>query len=422
MRSRTVLSYFFVITSVLLLVFVVQVPGASAQTADEIQTQINDHNQKIQALDAEIALYQKQLDSLGTQHQTLATSIKSLDTTRKQLTSKIASLQQQIGALNLELRKLGYQIADKQQSISLNERSIAEALRDIDMTDNVTLVEQIFSSSSLSDAWAAVDATISVNEGLRTHTEQLTNVKQQLSAQQESVNQTQSKLMSVTTNLGTQKKAVDVTVSQKNQLLTQTKSQESSYQKLIAQKRAEEAAFEAAIFALSQKLKAADNSRIPPAGKGILTWPLDKITITQYFGKTSDAGRLYASGTHNGVDFSAPIGTPVKAALTGVVQEINEGAVQNCQYGKWVLVKHANGLSTLYAHLSQIQVSKGQSVSTGQVIGFSGMTGYATGPHLHLTVYNSSSVTFKNYTCNSGPTVFIPIAPTNGYLDPMIYL
>ena len=204
--------------------------------------------------------------------------------------------------------------------------------------------------------------------------------------------------------------------------MTQTKNQEGAYQKLISQKRAEEASFEAAIFKLSAQLKAADNSKVPTGGKGILSYPLDTIHITQLFGKTSDSGRLYASGTHDGVDFGAPTGTAIHAALGGVVQEINEGAVQNCQYGKWVLVKHANGLSTLYAHMSQINVSKGQSVSTGDTLGFVGMTGYATGPHLHLTVYNSSSVTFKNYTCKSGPSVYIPIAPTNGYLDPMKYL
>jgi murein DD-endopeptidase MepM/ murein hydrolase activator NlpD len=86
------------------------------------------------------------------------------------------------------------------------------------------------------------------------------------------------------------------------------------------------------------------------------------------------------------------------------------------------VVQHANGLSTLYAHLSQISVAKGQSVSTGQVVGYSGMTGYATGPHLHFTVYVSSVLTFKQYTCKAGPTVTIPIAPPSGYLNPLSYL
>ncbi len=396
---------------------------AGAQTASEIQQQISEHNKKISDLEKEIALYQKQLDALGTQKASLTTSIKSLDTQRKALTAKIQSLQRQISALTLELKQLGYQIADKEQSINLNKRTIAKSLRDLAATDEATLVEQFFSTQDVGELWRAIDASMSLNEALRDHTQELASVKQQLSAQQHAVTQTQQKLVSVTTDLGTQKKAVDVTVAEKNRLLTQTKNQESEYQKLINQKRAEQASFEAALFDLSSKLKyIGDPKSVPPAGKGILRWPLDSVRITQQFGRTSDSGRLYASGTHDGVDFGASVGTPIKAALSGTVIEVNQGAVQNCQYGKWVLIKHANGLTTLYAHLSQISVSKGSSVATGQVIGYAGMTGYATGPHLHFTVYSSQNVTFKQYTCKSGYTVTIPIAPPQAYLNPLIYL
>lgn len=102
--------------------------------------------------------------------------------------------------------------------------------------------------------------------------------------------------------------------------------------------------------------------------------------------------------------------------------EVNYGAVPNCQYGKWVLIRHANGLATLYAHLSDVSVQKGGAVATGQMIGFSGNTGYATGPHLHMGVYLAEAISFKQYTCKSGYTVTIPIAPISAYLDPLSYL
>ncbi len=416
---------FFIAFSLLVLLLVTVGPGTQrveAQTAAEIQQEINSNNQKIADIEKEIAAYQKQLATLGSQRATLATSIQSLDTQRKALTAKIKSLQQQIAGLTLELKKLDGQIATKQQSISLNKRTIAQSLRDIALTDNASVVENIFSSRNLTDAWAAVDASMALNEALRNHTRDLAYTKQLLSSQQKEVTTTQLKLVFATNDLGTQKKAVDVTVAEKNMLLTQTKNQESAYQTLIKKKRAEQASFEAALFELSSKLKSADNSLTPSAGKGILRWPVDKVVITQLFGKTADAGRLYASGTHDGMDFGTPTGTTIRAALSGTVVEINQGTVQNCQYGKWVLIRHANGLATLYAHLSAISVAKGQTVATGDAIGYAGMTGYATGPHLHFTVYNASSITFKNYTCKSGPSVYIPIAPPNGYLDPMKYL
>ena len=104
---------------------------------------------------------------------------------------------------------------------------------------------------------------------------------------------------------------------------------------------------------------------------------MNDVFVTQQFGKTVDSVRLYASGSHDGVDFRAQTGTAIKSALDGTVIEVNHGAVQYCQYGKWVLVRHGNGLTTLYAHLSRIDVSKGDSVATGQVLGYSGNTGYS---------------------------------------------
>ncbi len=83
---------------------------------------------------------------------------------------------------------------------------------------------------------------------------------------------------------------------------------------------------------------------------------------------------------HLGVDYAAPTGTPVRAIGLGVV----ESAGTMGGYGNAVVVKHANGHSTVYAHLSQMSVRRGQSVTQGQAIGKVGATGWATGPHLHF--------------------------------------
>lgn len=83
---------------------------------------------------------------------------------------------------------------------------------------------------------------------------------------------------------------------------------------------------------------------------------------------------------HNGVDYGAPTGTPVRSVGDGTVEF---AGVQN-GYGNVVILKHRNNHSTLYAHLSRINVRKGESVSQGQNIGAVGATGWATGPHLHF--------------------------------------
>jgi murein DD-endopeptidase MepM/ murein hydrolase activator NlpD len=83
---------------------------------------------------------------------------------------------------------------------------------------------------------------------------------------------------------------------------------------------------------------------------------------------------------HRGVDYAAPVGTPIRTVANGVVEF---AGVQN-GYGSVVAIKHPQGSTTLYAHLSRIDVRKGQSVEQGERIGAVGQTGWATGPHLHF--------------------------------------
>ena len=92
---------------------------------------------------------------------------------------------------------------------------------------------------------------------------------------------------------------------------------------------------------------------------------------------------------HNGLDIRVSIGTPVGAAADGIV--IAAGWAGG--YGKMIKIKHYNGYTTLYGHLSRIYVRVGQRVRRGQIIGRSGNTGRTTGPHLHFTVwYKGKSV------------------------------
>jgi murein DD-endopeptidase MepM/ murein hydrolase activator NlpD len=194
---------------------------------------------------------------------------------------------------------------------------------------------------------------------------------------------------------------------------------------MLAERQAEKERFEKELFLFESQLKRAiDPNSYPSSGKGILSWPLDNVFITQYFGKTIDAKRLYTSGTHNGIDFRASRGTPVKSALNGTVLGTgNTDEQRGCySYGKWILIEHSNGLSTLYGHLDLIKVVAGQKVLTGEVIGYSGQTGYSTGPHLHLTVYASQGVKIQKYSSSINcKNVSIPVSGINAYLDPMLY-
>jgi LysM repeat protein len=103
-----------------------------------------------------------------------------------------------------------------------------------------------------------------------------------------------------------------------------------------------------------------------------------------------------SAGGHSGLDISAASGTPVKSAAAGKVVSMNRSGGA---YGLHVVVQHSGGVYTLYAHLSAITVSMGQSVSAGQQVGRVGSTGNSGGPHLHFEV--------RNHPTNFTPGVFI---------------
>lgn len=94
------------------------------------------------------------------------------------------------------------------------------------------------------------------------------------------------------------------------------------------------------------------------------------------------AGGSWSSGVHTGIDFTVPTGTTVRAAGPGTVQTAGQGG----SYGNQVVIKHADGVYSQYAHLSKISVSAGARVKGGQALGRSGATGNVTGPHLHFEI------------------------------------
>ena len=97
---------------------------------------------------------------------------------------------------------------------------------------------------------------------------------------------------------------------------------------------------------------------------------------------------------HSGIDIAAPAGTPLRAASGGTV--IFAGWMDG--YGNLVVIQHAGGLSTAYAHQSQVAATNGQSVGQGQVIGYVGCTGRCFGDHVHFeTRVNGSAVNPMNY-------------------------
>jgi len=106
-----------------------------------------------------------------------------------------------------------------------------------------------------------------------------------------------------------------------------------------------------------------------------IRWPVESVKITQGY-----------SRFHQAIDLAEPLGSPVYPLTEGKIEEISR---QRFGYGNHIIINHGSGFKSLYAHLSKIVVKEGQEVDKNTVIGLIGSTGWSTGPHLHLEVYDN---------------------------------
>ena len=396
-----------------------------AETKEELSAKISQKNDDISKLEKEIKKYQEELDNLSVQKNSLNNSIKELDITRKKLDADILITQKKIEKTNLKIQSLSSEIGNKENLILDNIESIKSGLRNINEIETENFIEIFLSDKNFTDSWNYIDNVISIREKTRERTYELKQIKGDLEDTRKETIDAKNELLSLTKKLKDQKQIIVNNTNEKKKLLAQTKNSEINYQKLVKDRLAKKEAFEKEVEEYESKLKFILDPKSLP-GKGVLSWPLEKIKITQLFGVTKDSKRLYASGSHSGVDFKASVGTPVFSVADGVVEGVGD-TDKTCPYtsfGKFIFIQHNNGLATTYGHLSLSSVHEGQKVKRGDIIGYSGNTGHTTGPHLHLTVYVgkvAEMITRPSTTC-PGKIYRMPIAPTNAYLDPMYYL
>ncbi|MDB5224919.1 MAG: hypothetical protein JWO43_541 [Candidatus Adlerbacteria bacterium] len=416
----------------LALVLVVTTPQVSRAdvATSTLQQSIDDTNNKIKQLQNEIAQLQSQLTTTTSQKQTLQSAINALNLNIQKLQKSVSLTQTQINQKDKQIATVSTSIATTTSEISLSREEVAQSLRELDQLDNEPLGIALLTGASLSDFFDQATTLEALRNGIHQTISNLSTLKDSLLTAKQAAEQKRQELASLKQNLSSQQQGLSATKTSQTQLLTQTKNKESEYQKIIAQKKAQEAQFESDLQDFEAQLNLTFNpSSLPSTGSGALLWPLASVRITQYFGNTEFAtanSQIYSGHGHNAIDLAASIGTSVLAARGGVVVGTGntDTTCAGASYGKWVFIKHDNGLSTLYAHLSVIKVAKGDSVAAGGTIGLSGETGYATGPHLHFSVMASAGSEIASFPSKSciGKTYTMPVADQTAYLNPLSYL
>ena len=430
---RRFLAAFFIGTLIIPGLFFSATFVTAQSEIEQLQTQIRDRNNRLGDIQKEIAKFEASLKEVGAEKKTLQAAITRLELERGKVQSDIKFTEQKISSTDLELNKLILEIHKTEDTIGSNRAAISEIIRRSYKTTNISMIEMLLNNSNLSEFWSTLETLDTIRNSMSGRVANLKTLQDTLEEKKGVTAERRGELVDLKSQYSDQSTVLANSKAERAELLSATKNEEANYQKLLKEKKAAKDKIETEMRDFEAKLTFILNpNTIPPAGSAVFQYPIKNVVITQLFGGTEFAkrnasvygGRAY----HPGVDFGVPSGTQIMAPLAGTVRATgNTDLVKGCySWGKWTLIDHANGLSTLYAHQSVQSVVPGQRVATGEVIGYSGNTGYSTGPHLHFTVYAKDGVSVRAFneikavtSCGAATT---PVAATAAYLDPMLYL
>lgn len=412
----------------------------AAPATDELQQQIDEKSREIQNVEEEIRAFRETLIAKEKEAQTLKSAISKIDLSLKKSASDIRLTELRIARTKLEIKELGKAIAGKEDAILRSRGSIAEILSGIAQIDETGVAVMLIRYPSLAAFFSTIHYLLGVEEGVIARLGNLRTLKSELESSRTLAEKKQQESAFLLATLRYQNELRESERQERTRLLADTRNQERRYQTLLKEQEEKRTALEEEIREIEGKIRVTvDPASLPPRQSGVLGFPLPDIflascrtpketknCVTQFFGLTSFAAAgAYRGAGHNGIDFRASVGTPVLAAESGIIEGVGDTDIgcRGASYGKWILIHHTNNLATLYAHLSGVSVLRGASVSRGDQIGFTGKTGYATGPHLHFGSFAAAAVeiqTIRSRVC--GRDMVLPIAAPQSYLNPLDYL
>ena len=342
---------------------------------------------------AEINQMKEDAAALKKQRAELQKQLKAIQADKSKALDQKALLEQQINATQAEINNIAAQITQYDQLIAQKETELAateekeraqyelfcKRVREMEEQGEVSYWSILFSSDDFSDL---LDNAMMVEE-IMDYDNQVMNeliaIREQIEADKTALETARQEQKDAKAEQEAAKAELKSQQAQVDALIAEISGQES-------QVKAAEAKLQAAANAADAEIRAAEKelaSQIAnvPSESGFL-WPLPgRYNLSSLYGSRKHPVTGKANN-HTGIDVPAPSGTPIQACKSGVVTT----STYNNSYGNYVVVSHSDGTSTLYAHMSRRNASKGQTGSQGQVIGYVGTTGSSTGNHLHLEI------------------------------------
>lgn len=368
----------------------------------------------IRQKEEEIAQARQEVNSLKSNLTDIEALKAELEKSKNDLAAYVTQLDSELSGIQAKIAQYNTMITEKEQQIADTTEELNEAIKQQEdqyeaMKKRIKFMyergdtfymEMILSSSSLSDLVNKADYIEALSRYDRNKldeyvetTEMVQLVKEKLEAEKEvldeaklAVEAEEASVSSLIWEKEAQLSSVSADISNKEAAIRE-------YEAMIAQQNEEIAALEKAVAEEKARLEA-QNAQARIYNGGMFAWPCPGYTrMSDDYGNRVHP--IYGiEKMHNGIDLAAPSGTAILAAYDGDVV----AAAYSSSMGNYIMIDHGSGLYSVYMHCSALYVSKGQTVTKGQNIAAVGMTGSATGNHLHFSVrLNGNYVNPWNY-------------------------
>lgn len=352
---------------------------------------------------SEVDELEDKLDSLNSKKTDLQSEIEALETQqasniakKELLDEKVSVTQLQIDATNEQIAQYVQLIEDKKAEIKELEIAEAEQLklykervRTMEENGTVSYYSILFGASSFSDLLSRLDFINEIMKYDEMIYDQLIEAREATEKAKTELEDTKTEYENKKSDLEALKSELDTQISEVSALISQIENNISEYEILVDEAEKEADDTQAEINRKSAELKKQQNtnggtssSNYTPvySGDGTYVWPTASKYVTSPYGTRLHPILGYYR-FHSGIDIGGGAGNAVVASAAGTVTI----AQYSDSYGNYVVIDHGNS-TTLYAHMSSLNVSAGQYVNQGSVVGYVGSTGLSTGAHLHFEI------------------------------------
>lgn len=367
--------------------------GGNSQEIDILNQKIAQKKQMVQQLEKSIeeykkAVIQKQLEAVSLKNQ-----LSIMNDRIKQAELDIEATKEKMDSLTLEIEALQLSITDKESTLSRQREILAGLIRTIYFSDGKDYLEIAAAYDNFSEFYNQVQNIQSIQRDLGRSVSTLRTLKEDLQTKKQQTEERKQAYEKLKQDLEQKKLAWQDQQNYKSGVLKQTKGEESKFQTMLNNLRAQYQQIESEINAIErevrQKLEGQKKLSNLTGDPNSLSWPVQSHVITAYFHDPEYPYRYVFE--HTGVDIRAGQGTPVKATASGYVAQAKVCSSASCY--SYVMLIHTDGIATVYGHLSKVMVKGDQFVARGDVVGYSGGTPgtagagpFVTGPHLHFEV------------------------------------